>query len=73
MSKRAYLSDRGGNWYPHLMVFTSLTEPATWGAGLPGTPLIAFKNTEDRLTVFLIPVTKWSDGTAAPVYEPPTP
>ena len=73
MSKRAYLSDRDGNWHPHLMVFTSLTEPGTWGAGLPGTPLIAFKDTEDRLTVFLIPVTKWSDETAAPVYEPPSP
>jgi hypothetical protein len=73
MSKRAYLSDRDGNWHPHLMVFASLTEPATWGAGLPSAPLIGFKDTQDRLTVFLIPVAKWSDGTAAPGYEPPIP
>jgi hypothetical protein len=73
MSKHAYLSDRDTNWYPHLMFFEPLTDPAAWGAGLPGTPLIGSKDTQDRLTVFLIPVGRWSDGTVAPVYEPPVP
>jgi len=45
------------------MFFTPLAEPATWGAGLPGSPVLAFKDTDDQLTVFLIPVSHWSDGT----------
>lgn len=67
MSKQGYLNDRDGHWHPHLMFFVPLTEPAAWGADLPGSPLIGAKDTEDRLTVFLLPVAEWSDGTAAPV------
>lgn len=48
-------------------VFLPLTDPRAWGAGLAGSPVIAFKDTQERLTVFLIPVAKWSDGTAAPM------
>lgn len=69
MSKQGYLSDRGGRWHPHLMFFLPLTEPAAWGAGLPGSPVLASQDSLDRLTVFLIPVGKWSDGTAAPMAE----
>jgi hypothetical protein len=69
MSKQGYLSDRDGHWHPHLMFFAPLTDPATWGAGLPGSPVLGFKDTPNRLTLFLIPVAKWSDGTAAPVDE----
>jgi hypothetical protein len=65
MSKQGYLSDRDGPWHPHLMFFVPLTEPAVWGAGLPGSPVVAaFTDTPEQLTVFLIPVAKWSDGTA---------
>jgi hypothetical protein len=47
------------------MFFTPLTDPAAWGAGLPGSPVVlGIKDTQDRLNVFLIPVAKWSDGTA---------
>lgn len=63
MSKQGYLSDRDGHWHPHLMFFTPLTEPAVWGADLSGSPILASKDTLDRLTVFLIPVGHWSDGT----------
>ena len=73
MSKQAYLSDRDPIWHPHLMIFTPITDPAAWGAGLAGTPVMGVKDTEDRLNVFLIPVGRWSDGTVAPVYEPPAP
>jgi hypothetical protein len=66
MSKQGYLSDRDGHWRPHLMFFVPLTDPTTWGGGLPGSPIIGVKDTQDRLTVFLIPVGRWSDGTAAP-------
>jgi hypothetical protein len=66
MSKQGYLSDRDGHWRPHLMFFLPLTDPAAWGAGRPGSPVIGVKDTPDQLTVFLIPVGQWSDGTAAP-------
>lgn len=64
MSKQGYLSDHDGHWHPHVMMFVPLTEPATWGANLPGSPVLASKDTQGRLTVFLIPVRRWSDGTA---------
>jgi hypothetical protein len=63
MSKQGYLSDRDGHWHPHVMFFVPLTDPAVWGAGLPGSPVLGFKDPQNRLTVFLIPVAKWSDGT----------
>jgi hypothetical protein len=66
MSKQGYLSDRDGHWRPHLMFFVPLTDPTTWGADLPGSPIIGAKDAPGRLTVFLIPVGRWSDGTAAP-------
>jgi len=70
MSKQGYLSDRGGHWHPHLMFFVPLTESASWGAGLPGSPVVvAFADTPERHTVFLVPVAKWSDGTADPTAE----
>jgi hypothetical protein len=70
MSKQSYLGDRDRNWHPHLMFFLPLMDPATWGAGLPGSPVIlGIKDTPDRLTLFLIPVAKWSDGTAASMGE----
>jgi len=69
MSKQQYLSDRDGHWHPHLMFFLPLTDTAVWGVGLPGSPVLGVKDTLDRLTLFLIPVGRWSDGTAAPVDE----
>jgi hypothetical protein len=70
LSKQGYLSDRGGHWHPHLMFFIPLTEPASWGAGLPGSPVVvAFTETQERHTVFLVPVDRWSDGTADPLDE----
>jgi hypothetical protein len=47
------------------MFFTPETESKAWGAGLPGSPIIALQNPEEHLTVFLVPVGRWSDGTAA--------
>jgi hypothetical protein len=67
MSKQGYLNDRDGHWHPHLMFFAPLTDAAAWGANLPGSPLIGAKDPEDRLTIFLIPVAKWSDGTPASI------
>jgi hypothetical protein len=64
LSKQGYLSDRDGHWHPHLMFFYSRTDPAAWGAGLPGSPIFAFNDTWEHLTTFLVPVREWSDGTA---------
>jgi hypothetical protein len=64
LSRQGYLSDRDGHWHPHLMFFVPLTDAVTWGADLPGSPILASDDPQDRLTVFLIPVAKWSDGTA---------
>jgi hypothetical protein len=66
MSKQGFLSDRDGHWHPHLMFFLPLTDPTTWGANKPGSPVIGDEDALGRLTVFLIPVGNWSDGTAAP-------
>src|SRR5579864_5681612 len=64
LSKQGYLSDHDGHWHPHLMFFVPQTEAGTWGADLPGSPILATDDPQDRLTIFLIPVAKWSDGTA---------
>jgi hypothetical protein len=64
LSKQGYLGDGNGHWHPHVMLFVPYTEPATWGAGLPGSSVFAGASREDRLTLFFIPVGKWSDGTA---------
>jgi hypothetical protein len=69
MSKQQYLGDSGGNWHPHLMFFLPPTDLIAWGAGLPGSPIIGDKDVQGRMTVFMIPVGKWSDGTAAPPME----
>ncbi len=67
LSKQGYLSDRDGHWLPHLMFFTPPVDPAAWGANLPGSPMIAFPDSGENLTVFLVPVRQWSDGTPASV------
>jgi hypothetical protein len=67
LSKQGYLNDHDGHWHPHLMFFVPRAEAGTWGAGLAGSPILASDDAEDRMTVFLIPVGKWSDGTDAPM------
>jgi hypothetical protein len=64
LSKQGYLSDHDGHWHPHLMFFTPQTEPAAWGADQPGSPVLAFNDAWEHMTVFLVPVRRWSDGTA---------
>jgi hypothetical protein len=69
MSKETYLNNRVGHWLPHLMFFTPETDPKSWGAGLPGSPILGIKHPEERLTVFLIPLARWSDGTPSLLKE----
>lgn len=63
MSKQGYLNDAGGHWHPHLMFFAPSTKPDAWGANLDGSPIVAAADTEDRITIFMVPLSRWSDGT----------
>lgn len=66
LSKQQYLNDAAKNWRPHLMWFIPGDVSKSWGAGLPGSPILADKDLEDRMTIFMVPVGHWSDGTTAP-------
>jgi hypothetical protein len=73
LSKQQYLGDSGGQWHPHLMFFLPLdADPASWGANLAGSPVIEINDAPGHLKLFLIPVRRWSDGTADPVAALPT-
>ena len=65
MGKQGYGGDSAPHWPSHLMFFYSDTDPAIWGANLPGSPVIAVADPTEHLTQFVIPVQKWSDGTQA--------
>ena len=65
MSKQGHLSDVDGHWQPHLMFFQSHTAPSAWGANLPGSPVMGAEGDPDEITIFYVPVGKWSDGTTA--------
>jgi hypothetical protein len=66
MSKQQYLNDDVMNWHPHLMFYVPGEAAISWGANLPGSPVMAENDPEERVTVFLVWVGKWSDGTPAP-------
>ena len=66
LSKDQYLSDSGKSWHPHLMFFVAGDAAKSWGADLPGSPVIAGNDPEERMTVLMVWVGKWSDGTAGP-------
>jgi hypothetical protein len=70
MSAQQYLNDHVKRWHPHLMFFVPPTDTLAWGANLRGSPILGSPDAQDRLTVFLVPVGKWSDGTGAPTDEP---
>ena len=65
MGKKQYLSDDGMNWHPHVMFFASGDAEKSWGANLPGSPVIAANDPEERVTIFMVLAGAWSDGTPA--------
>jgi len=65
MSKQGYLNDAAGHWHPHLMFLVPATDAAAWGANLDSSPILALEDHLERYTLFLVPIAKWSDGTAA--------
>jgi len=66
MSKRQYLSDDDMKWYPHVMFYVSGDATKSWGANLPGSPVIAANDPEERATIFMVVAGAWSDGTPGP-------
>ena len=69
MSPQGYLNDQAGHWVPHLMFYIPLTDPKSWGADLPGSPVMfngQFEGSGAPITELMIPVLTWSDGTPAP-------
>jgi hypothetical protein len=65
MAKQQYLSDDDMNWHPHVMFFVSGDAVKSWGANLPGSPVIAGKDPEERVTIFMVLASTWADGTPA--------
>jgi hypothetical protein len=63
MSKQQYLNDGSVNWHPHLMFFVSGDAEKSWGANLPGSPVMAAFDPEQHLTTFFVLTREWSDGT----------
>jgi len=68
-SKQQYLNDDGKAWHPHVMMFVSGDAEKSWGANLPGSPIIAANDPEEHATIFMVVVSKWSDGTPATPME----
>ena len=69
LSKQGYLNDGVGHWHPHLMFFVPQADAQSWGANLADSPIIASEMPADRLTIFMVTVDKWSDGTDAAAHE----
>ncbi|WP_216843064.1 hypothetical protein [Granulicella sp. S190] len=65
MSRQQYLSDDDMHWHPHMMWYVPGDAAKSWGANLPNVPTMAGYVPEDRMTVFLVKVDHWSDGTPA--------
>ena len=63
MSKQQYLSDDDLHWQPHMMWFVAGDAAKLWGGNLPGSPTFAANDPEDRMTIFMVGVSHWSDGT----------
>jgi hypothetical protein len=55
---------------PHLMFYVPQTDGATRGSDVTDSPVYLnpqFQGAPEPVTVFMVPVGKWSDGTAAPL------
>jgi hypothetical protein len=69
MSKEAFLTDANDHNLAHLMFYAPPLDGKAWGADLPKSPVMLipqFKGAQP-IDVFIVPVGRWSDGSAAPV------
>lgn len=69
MSKDAYLTDSGHHNLAHLMFYAPPLDGKAWGADLPKSPVMLIPQFKDAqpIDVFIVPVSRWSDGSIAPV------
>jgi hypothetical protein len=68
LSKAGNLGDSVGHWCPHLMFHAPKTDDASWGADMEGSPVLfnnQYRDVPEPETIFMVPVSKWSDGTVA--------
>jgi hypothetical protein len=72
LSKKQNLGEHVGAWMPHVMFHLPKSyaagNGAIWGADLPGSPILfddGHHLTPEPQTILMIPVSKWSDGSAA--------
>jgi hypothetical protein len=66
LSKQQYLNDGATNWHPHVMFYVSGDAEKSSGANLPGSPVIAAPDPEERVTILMVWAGQWSDGSPAP-------
>lgn len=66
MSKGTWFNASEGHWLPHLMFYVPETDLKSWGAGLPKSPIIGNNFPDEHLTIFLVPIGRWSDGSLSP-------
>ena len=69
LSKEQYINDQGHSWHPHVMFYAPGDVAKSWGANLPGSPVLAAFDPQARLTTFFVVVHNWSDGTQGPPME----
>jgi hypothetical protein len=65
LSKDGYLAAAGGPWHPHVMFYGRPGPGSEWGADLPGSPVFSAPSDLMPVTIYFVPVRKWSDGTLA--------
>ena len=63
MGKEGFGGDSAPHWPSHLMFFYTDADLASWGANLPGSPVVGISDPVEHLTQFVVPVQRWSDGT----------
>jgi hypothetical protein len=51
------------------MVFAAGDVAKSWGANEADSPVIAANDPEERVTIFMVWVGNWSDGSPAPAME----
>lgn len=73
MSKDQHLTDADGHWHSHVMFHVPKSDAASWGANLPGSPVVfdpalgaAHPEYPEPQSIYFVPVDHWSDGTASP-------
>ena len=54
MSKDQYLNDEAHSWHPHVMFYVAGDAAKSWGANLPGSPVIAANDPQARVTIFMV-------------------